>query len=226
MTVQRGTVRADGTSSLVPQGVYDMAALQQDISPELEKKVNELVARMDPRETRALFKLEVFFKGGPRKNVPLRGVVSFFTNGGYLHGGGDAVVYLCPQVNDDGEPCAAPIDTQFITPKQAVCTKCRRVSKAIDLVGQLVIETSVQRWAKLFVKFFHLLECNADISISLERESLHKATETELGRHAGGDAYAKVVAKRECITYPLAHIIKDTAGGAGLEERFRAFLEA
>ena len=226
MTVRTATVRPDGTSRLVPQGVYDMAALEQDISPELEKKVQELVSKMDPRETKAQFKLEVFFKGGPSKHAPVRGVVSFWTNGGYLHGGGDAVVYLCPQRDLQGEPCGAPIDSQFITPKQAVCTRCRRISKAIDLVGQLVIETSTQRWARLLVKFFHLLECNADIAISIERGSLHKASEIERSTPAGGEAYARVYAQRECITYPLAHIIKDTAGGAGLEERFRAFLEA
>jgi hypothetical protein len=226
VTVRTGSVRADGTSTLVPRGVYDMASMQADISPDLEKKVSELVSKMDARETHAQFKLELFMRGGPRHNAEVRGVVSFWTNGGYLHGGGDAVVYLCPQILDSGEPCGAPIDSQFITPKQAVCVKCRRVSNALDLCGQLVIETTVQHWARILVRLFHLLECNADISLSVERASLRAASEKELASYRGGEEYARVTALRECITYPLAHIIKDTAAGAGLEERFRAFLEA
>lgn len=226
MNVKSAAVRPDGTSALLPAGVYDMAALQQELSPELEAKVNAAVAKLDPRETKAQFKLEVFFKGGPSRKGPVRGVVSFWTNGGYLHGGGDAAIYLCPQYGDNGEPCAGLIDAQFILPKQAVCPKCRRASKAIDLVGQLVIENTTQRWARLFVKFFHILECNADVSISIERESMQKAALEEREKPRGGEGYARVLAKRECITYSLANIIKDTASGAGLEERFRAFLEA
>lgn len=237
MSVRTGTVRPDGSSTLLPKGVYDMAAASdQPLEAAVEERIAELVKGLNQRESAARFRIEVFFRGGPRKTVPVRGVVAVWTNGGYLHGGGDAAVYLCPQVVDT-HPCMAPIDMQFVTSRPSarepdkmeqvvVCTACRRLTVTTDLIGQLLYEVPTQRWAQILVQLFHLLDCSADLSISIERESLHKAAEQELASYRGGECYARVAQKRECVVYPLAHILADTASGAGLEERFRAFLEA
>jgi hypothetical protein len=224
--INRGTVRPDGTSTIAPPvGVYDMASIESVVSPEVEAKIAALMKNLDPRQTSAQFKLEVFFRAGARRSVPVRGIVSVFTNGGYLGGGGDASLYLCPQQLESG-PCLAPIDVQLMSGRQAVCVKCRRVSLRAELAGQLIFDVPMQRWASIVVRLFHALDCNADLSICIERGSIHKAKELELTTHAGGEAYAKVVAAREWITYPLAHIIRDTSSGMGLETAFRAFLEA
>jgi hypothetical protein len=226
VTLRTGTVRPDGTSTLVQNGVYDMAsAPQEELHPELEAKLQKLISTLDTRETTAQFKLEVFFKGGPRKTVPVRGVIACWTNGGFLNGGGDASVYLCPQ-DINGSPCMAPIDMQFATGGKVVCTKCRRVSSTDSLVGQILTEVPIQRWASILVKLFHVLDCNADLRICVERGSIHKAAALERASYRGGEEYAAVASKREWITYTLANIIADTASGAGLEQRFRAFLEA
>ncbi len=227
MSIQRGEVRGDGSSTLVQGGIYDMASMPQEpIHPELEKQLTKALAQFDGRETKAQFKLEVFFKGGPRKNQLVRGVVSCWTNGGFLNGGGDASVYFCPQATEGGGVCLEPIDLQFATGGRVVCTRCRRVSKTDDLVGQILNEVSTQRWAEILVRLFHRLNCDADLRICIERGSLMKATALETSGNRGGDEYAKVEGKRQWITYPLANIIKDTSSGAGLETRFRAFLEA
>lgn len=218
-------MRPDGSSALVHNGIYDMASLDAEVSPELEERVRELAAKLDTRETKAQFKLEVFFRGGPRRTQNVKGIVACWTNGGFLNGGGDAAVYLCPQ-ETAGLPCLAPIDMQFATPKQAVCTRCRRVSSTKELVGQIIADIPLQQWARNLVKLFHLLDCNADLRICVERGSMHRAAALELGSRRGGEAYAEVTRQREWITYPLANIIVDTASGAGLETRFRAFLEA
>lgn len=225
MTVRRGTVRADGTSTLVRGGIYDMSLESDDLSPELEAKVKALVDKIDLRETSAQYKLEVFFRGGPRRSVPVRGVVACWTNGGYLSGGGDAAVYLCPQ-DVGGAPCSAPLDMQFAAGGQVVCTRCRRISSTDALIGQIVIDVPLQRWAQILVKLFHTLECSADIRICIERGSIRDAAAKELASYQGGEKYAAVMNQREWLTYPLTNIIKDTASGAGLESRFRAFLEA
>lgn len=224
--IRHAAVRADGTSALVENGVYDMTSAEQlPVSPELEAEVQKVLGGIDRRETQAAFKLEVFFKGGPRRMVPVRGVIACWTNGGYLNGGGDASVYFCPQ-NVDGTVCMEPIDLQFAVRGKVVCTKCRRLSATDALVGQIINEVTLQRWAQILVRLFHCLRCDADLRICVERESLKQASELELARDRRGDEYAKVEAKREWITYPLANIIKDTSSGAGLETRFRAFLEA
>jgi len=224
--IKKGHVKPDGTSTLVPQGVYDMTQLDTEISPEVEKQVNELLKKFTPRETTAKFRLECFFKGGPRRTQDVRGVVAVWTNGGYLHGGGDAAVYLCPQVIE-GRPCLHPIDVGVaVHNKRAVCIKCKRIAHEMDLIGQLVFQVPTQHWAQILVRLFHELGCDADISICIERESLRKATESELERDRGGAAYANVQSQRQWITYPLRNIIADTAAGATLEKRFKAFLEA
>lgn len=223
--INRGTVRPDGTSTIAPAGVYDMASIESVVSPETEAKIAAIMKNFDPRETVAQFKLEVFFRAGARRGVPVRGILSIFTNGGYLGGGGDASLYICPQLLETG-PCLAPIDVQLMSGRQAVCVKCRRVSQRKDLAGQLIFDVTMQRWASIVVRLFHALDCNADLAVCLERGSIHKAKELELTTHAGGAAYAQVAAARQWITYPLANIIKDTSSGMGLETAFRAFLEA
>jgi hypothetical protein len=223
--INRGTVRPDGTSTALPREVYDMAAIESIVAPEVEAKISALLKQLDPRESAAQFKLEVFFRAGARRNVPVRGILSIFTNGGYLGGGGDASLYICPQQLESG-PCLSPIDVQLMSGKEAVCVRCRRVSLRKDLAGQLIFDVPMQRWAGILVRMFHALDCNADLSICIERHSIRKAKELELTTQAGGQAYAKVVAAREWITYPLANIIKDTSSGQGLETAFRAFLEA
>jgi hypothetical protein len=238
VTLRTGTVRADGTSTLAEHaGIVDTASgPAHELSPELDKKLAELMSRVkDQKETKAQFRIEVFLMGGPRKTVAVRGVVAVWTNGGYLHGGGDAAVYLCPQPVGD-HACMAPIDMQFVTSRAAsragemeqvvVCTKCRRISRTDDLTGQMLYNATTQSWARILTQFFYLLSCSADISLSIERESLQSATQLERTGKPRGSAYARVTAKRECVTYPLANIIADTASGAGLEQRFRAFLEA
>ena len=237
MSVRTGTVRADGTSSATPLGVTDMASLDLEVSPEVEAKVASITESLGARRSEARFRIEVFLQGGPRKGaVVVKGVVAFFTNGGFLHGGGDAAVYLCPQVVD-GHDCMAPIDMQFVTSRPVlgagarveqvvVCTECRRVSRTEELTGQIVYSASTQRWADILAGLFRRLGHSADISVSIERESLRRATTEELARYRGGDAYARVVAKRECVVYPLANILKDTQSGAALTDRFRAFLES
>lgn len=227
MNLRTGTVRPDGTSSLIQDGIYDMASAPHEVlSPELEERLQKALAAFDPRETQARFKLEVFFQGGPRRNVAVRGVIACWTNGGYLNGGGDASVYLCPQELGPEQVCMAPLDLQFVAGGHVVCTRCRRVSKTDSLIGQIVNEVPLTRWAEILVRLFHVLECSADLRICVERGSLRLATGLETLKNRGGEEYAAVAAKREWMTYPLANIIKDTASGSGLEQRFRAFLEA
>lgn len=227
MTVHKSQVRADGTSELVESlGIQDMAQLGLDnLDPELEKKVRDLV---DPSlaQTEAKFKLEVFFGVGGRRNKPVKGVISAWTNGGFLNGGGDMIVYFCPHKRDDQKTCLNPIDVQFQAGKQNVCTKCRRITQEKDLCGQVQAELTMPQWATLLTRFFCLLDCSADIRVNIERESITNAIFLEKEKARGGEAYARMYGKREWITYPLASLIRDTANGATLERRIRAFLEA
>lgn len=226
-----GTVRPDGSSSVTPEGVYDMAALAgtTEISPEMEEKLKAL--NISTHLSDATFKLEVYFAGGPRKNVDVTGILTAWTNGGFLNGGGDQIVYFCPKMHDIGSgnkrTCLTPIDVQFATSQHAVCPTCRGVSKPVDLVGQILAKVPMQRWATYITKFFHVLGCSADIRICVAKgESMRVAADAETERERGGERYNAVYAAREWITYPLSTIVKDTSTGSTLETRIKAFLEA
>jgi hypothetical protein len=227
MTITTGHVKADGTSAALPEGVYDMASLGLDkIDPELEEKIAKLVDPSLGKESAARFKLEIFFRAGPRHNVPVRGIVSAWTNGGFMNGGGDAIVYFCPHKQENGMTCLTPIDVALQGGGRVVCVKCKQISHTKQLVGQIIADLEMYKWAAFVTRFFYLLECSADIRVSIERGSMQKAIELEQERANGGEAYRRVEAKREWITYPLTSLIKDTASGATLEGRIKAFLEA
>lgn len=225
-----GQVRPDGSSTALPAGIHDMAALGDalEITPELEARLKALNLGLDCSDAR--FKLEVFLRGGPRKGTDVRGVITAWTNGGFLNGGGDQIVYFCPKILDSGNggsrTCLTPIDVQFATSRIAVCPGCRGVSTPKELVGQIIAEVSTQRWAAVLTRFFYLLGCSADIRMCVSRHSLREASEKELASDRGGEHYAAANSGREWITYPLSRIVKDTAVGATLEKRIKVFLES
>jgi hypothetical protein len=207
-----------------------MAALGEsvELTEELEKKLKELNLA-DAKETKARFKLEVYFAGGPRRGTEFKGVLCAWANGGFLNGGGDASVYFCPKVLARGsaeQTCLHPIDMRFVQARRAVCVHCRSVTGELDLVGQIINTMEIAKWARLITHMFHRLGCNADLRICVARGSIRRAKELETERDRGGEQYARVTAQREWITYPLASIIRDTSSGSPLERRIRAFLEA
>lgn len=222
-----GYVKADGRSTALPDGVYDMAELGLGkVDPELEEKIAALVNPQMMKETEAQFRLEVFFRTGPRRNIPVRGILCAWTNGGFLAGGGDQTVYFCPTKLSSERTCLEPIDVQYQAGGRVVCTKCKKVSTTKQLVGQIIADVEMYKWAATITRFFHILKGSADLCVNVERGSMLKAAELETERNRGGEVYEKVHAAREWITYPLANLIKDTFSGATLENRIRAFLEA
>lgn len=229
-----GLVGPDGRS-IVPEGVSDTAAageglvLDDKLEAKLKGMFDELV---EGGETglRAKFKLEVAFSEKRSMHNPFTGIVTAWTNGGFLHGGGDEVVYFCGHAIDkpDGgtRTCATPLSLMFVGKRIAVCPSCKRPSKPEDLVGQVVAKLPMQLWVNLLVRMFGYLEHNADFRMGTLSGDLRVANEIENEKDHGGDEFEKVRSQREWIAYPLKNIIKDTAAGAALSNRIRAFLYA
>lgn len=226
----QGMVSADGSSAL-SGGLYDMAELARDavLDEEVEEKLSKMFLT-DLDEAQARFKLEVCFSQDRSLHRPFFGMVSVWTNGGFLHGGGDEVVYLCPSKEDgkDGSTvtCGEPLHIQFVSKRVAVCPKCKSVHNPTDLVGQVMARLPLQHWVTLVYKMFTRLDCNADIVLEHVEGDIRRANEKEMERDRGGEVYDKVRNRRMRIAYPLANILKDTSSGATLEGRLRAFLLA
>lgn len=226
----QGIVGPDG-ASVLSGGLYDMAELAKDavLDEEVEEKLSKMFAS-DLSEAKARFKLEVCFTQDRSIHRPFLGMVSVWTNGGFLHGGGDEVVYLCPSrldgKDDSKVTCAEPMHIQFVSKRVAVCPKCKTAHDPKSLVGQVIARLPLQHWVTLMLKMFRRLDCNADLIVEHVDGDIRRANEKEMERDRGGEIYAQVRANRKRIAYPLAKILQDTAAGATLEGRLRAFLLA
>lgn len=226
-----GQVGADGRS-VVPGGLYDMAEIGDSLNdPELEARVAETLKSMDGDfdSLKAKYKLEIAFSNSRSLLQPFAGLVSAWSNGGFLHGGGDEAIYFCPaKINRSGvtQTCGSPITIQFVSGRFAVCEKCKQATDPKRLVGQFFARLSIQSWATLISRMFRALECNADIRIGVMPGDLRVATEQEAARDLRGDKLDGLRGNREWVAYPLSRIVKDTSNGAELQGRIRAFLSA
>jgi hypothetical protein len=225
-----GYVKADGTSA-VPDGVVDLAAAGQDLvlDAAVAEKLETVWKDVERSELKARYKLEVAFTEDRSVHRPFSGFVVALTNGGFAHGGGDEAVYFCiGDVERDGVPrkCHAPLDLKWVGRDAAVCPVCRSVVRPADLAGQIYAKLPMQHWASLITRIFYKLGCDADLRIGTMRGDLRRATELEQVRERRGEHLNGVRLQRQWVIYPLANILKDTASGASLSSRVRAFLHA
>jgi len=226
----RGQVDASGKSA-VPGGLYDMAELGAALhDPELDAKIAETMKSLDKDfdGLKAKYKLEIAFE---KRSMfqPFAGLVSAWTNGGFLNGGGDEALYFCPsKIDNKGVTmtCGAPIKVAFVSRSYAVCEKCRQATDPKKLVGQFFARLPMQHWATLITKMFRGLECSVDIRLGLMPGDLRVATEAEQAKELRGDKLGIVRQNREWVVYSLDRIVRDTASGADLQRRIRSFLSA
>ena len=227
----QGTVGPDG-NSVLPGGLYDMAELGDALAdPELEARVAETLKSVDGDfdALKAKYKLEIAFSGNRSMLQPFAGLVSAWSNGGFLHGGGDEAIYFCPaktEVRGMTQTCGAPITLQFVSGRVAICERCKKAHDPKKLVGQFFARLPMSTWATLITRLFRDLGCNTDIRIGIMRGDLRTATEAGTNRTILGDQLELVRDRREWVAYPLNRIIKDTSAGADLQGRIRAFLSA
>ena len=215
--------------------VFDMMELEKEVrlAEEVETKLNDLIGEA-LSDGKAKYKLEVFFPNSRRRQESYPGFISFWSNGGFAHGGGDHNIYLCTEKIEkpDGSigACASVIDIRFFTKDEeghpiAICQACKRVIDPEELCGQVFARLTTQNWTRLILKVFQRLEHDADINITLGDGNLRKATEKELKvKYQRGDLINRSRKERQHIQYPLKNIIRDTANGSDLYGRIKAFL--
>lgn len=229
----KGYTNLDGTpaAGVLPEGVSDLAAVgEETVVDRLIQEQLEEVYESELNKAKARFKLEVAFMESRSKIKPYLGVVCVWTNGGFGHGGGDEVVYLCTgkKLNDKDEvvTCGAPIDLKFVNRDVAICTECRQAIKPKELTGQIIAKLTSQNWAHLMTKLFVRLGGNADVRMGFMEGDLRGAAEIEQDKQHHGDHLHEVRDRRNWVVYPLKSIIKDTSAGSSFYNRIRTFLEA
>lgn len=184
---------------------------EKPVDKELDKDLNG--------EIRAKYKIEVTFVKN-RKLTGLNAVgISIWESGKRFHGGGDELMFWCKdnrKGHDDG--CWSPIPGDNIRAGIALCPNCKRAVNAELLTNMRIGNVYMDSLANELAVIFHQLGENADIFLKFHKEDVRYMA---MYREKGPD-----VAKRlkGMAIYPLKNILKDTAAGADLTKRFKAFV--
>lgn len=184
-----------------------------------EKKSDEKLETTLGGEVRAKYKIEVTFVKN-RSLTKLNAVgIQIWESGKRFHGGGDELMFWCKdnrKGHDDG--CWAPIPSDNIRGGIAFCHHCNRAVNAEFLTNMRLGNVYMDTLAKDIYGIFNQLSGNADIFLKFHTSDVrYQAMMREKG---------PAVAKRlkGMAIYPLKNILRDTAAGADLIRRFKAFI--
>jgi ribosome-associated translation inhibitor RaiA len=193
----------------------DMAKIQEK-SKALKKLVDE------DKEHIAKYKIEVHLhkdRSGQGKHFV--GIVVVFQTGA-LSGGGDEIVYPCPDSGCDGYIAyknKVPMKMSYI------CPTCLRLFPESELKEMTTYKQDINGWANVLAKTFRRTGNKADIFLKTHWRDLRAATRAEIEKSQRGQALYKA-RERVVLRYSLDAILKDTIGGSSLEARMKGFLGA
>lgn len=171
----------------------------------------------------ATWKIELNFEKGRSVHKPFAGSLMVWRSGSAFGGGGDEVMYPCPDDN-----CIGFIPPELISAiaQRAGCPKCQKLWRQDQLMEMRLFKLPAQRWATVVTKYFIRLNQDADIYLKTHPIDIRTQTLKEQMKDRGGTELLAARMERIPIIYPLKNIFKDMVEGAELEVRFRQFLEA
>lgn len=172
-------------------------------------------------EIRAKWKIEVMF--GPKRTStgPNKFGLSVWQSGRRFNGGGDDLAFWCLKADDESgrdEGCGGLIVSDNVRNGIAFCPHCKKAVNAGMLTQLRVGFMSSQNLAIELEKLFRKLDSSADIYLKFDRMDVRTLS---MQKHKGTEVANKL---RGLHIYPLKNILKDTAAGASLQGRFKAFL--
>jgi hypothetical protein len=212
----------------VPWSRKEIGGVEQ-FTPEEQEAIRQRMQGMDKLlkdETKAKYKIELFFGEARSTAKPTPGILSFWESGSRFHGGGDTKIYQCPGKSLRLSTCESFIPDSGNASAILFCPKCGTSWKGPDVIGERLARLSMQNWAHVLLRYFVLLEHNADMYLKHARDDIRTKAMIEQAKQKGGEVLAKVRNKRALTIYPLGRIVKDTSNGADLYGRFYAFLTA
>lgn len=205
--------------------VKELSADEKQI---LANKVDVLAKVLKDNKIRAKYKLELIFGKARSLHRPTPGIVTFWENGTKLHGGGDVKLYLCPgkrlKVND----CEKLIPELANEQGTLVCPACGQIWKGEAVIGELMYNLPMQKWADVIYTHFRHLEYHCDIYLKHAPADIRSVAlaQKEKATFKGSETLDKTRAIRARHIYPLQNIIKDVSSGSDLLRRIHTFLVA
>lgn len=203
--------------------------LTADQKAEVAKRMEALSKLLDDKRIIAKYKIEVMFgKARRSQGQPTPGMISFWANGTKLHGGGDEKLYLCPGSHLKISNCSAVLLDAYNNGTGVVCPSCGTIWQHEQVIGELLLNLPMRKWADVLYKYFRLFEQHCDIYLKYAPEDIRSRTKEQSERATwdGTKVLARARAKRAKAIYTLHNIIKDVNAGADVLSRFYAFLIA
>lgn len=193
-----------------------------------EKQRQALIKLLGEKKIIAKYKIEIMFGKARSTSKPTPGMMSFWANGSKFHGGGDEKLYLCPGASLKQNGCTALLQDSYNSSLGSVCPACGNVWTQPELIGEIFFNLTMQNWARVIYRYFHICEAHCDIYLKHAPDDIRTVALAQAERQTwrGSELLDKTRAKRARHIYPLKNIIKDTSAGADLLNRFHRFLVA
>ena len=175
----------------------------------------------------ALYKIEVQFGRNHHVNgESTYGMLTLWESGTKLHGGGDAMLYVCPGKYMKRNDCEHVIPDAVNGRSVVVCPSCLTAWSNQQLIGQHAYRFSIQTWAEVIQTWFLRLDMNADLRIKYFYDDIRAASAAEQEKELRGELLEKARAapRRISRVYLLNDLIKEVNAGASMYTRILAFL--
>jgi hypothetical protein len=194
-------------------------------------------------KARAKYKIEIHF--GPNRTVqgPNLCLILLYRSGTFFHGGGDDLAYWCldcrvlGKINpkeawkfflheknkskeDRVNGCTNIITAESMKNGVGFCPTCGKAIDSKFLTGQLPFYGTTRELSSFVSTLFRSLENSADIYCKFSRDDIRY---TVIEKKLGSEDARRL---RGLFIYPLPNLLKETAAGASLEDRFWAFFTA
>lgn len=208
----------------MPSGPTDDMRLAGDLASQraAQKTRDELTkigaeVGMGELTIRAKYKIEVIFGENRTLQGPNIITLKLWESGRRLNGGGDDLAFWC--MNEKGtQGCGKIITSDHIKNGIGFCPHCKMGVNARLLVDGRVGVWATKNLSVILEKLFRELDSSADIYVKYHKKdprfiAMMKADGPETAKRLKG-----------MHIYPLKNILKDTANGSSLSNRFNAFL--
>jgi hypothetical protein len=200
-----------------------------DVEQEVvQKRFAELQKLLADNNSRAKYKLELAFGKARSDRHATPGMLSFWENGSKLHGGGDAKLYLCPSRYLKVGTCQAVIPDLANQEGTLVCPTCGQFWKGEQVIGELLFNLPMHKWAEVLYNYFCLFEQSCDLYLKHAPDDIRSVALAQSKHQTwrGSKMLNRSRVTRARVIYRLSAIIADTANGSDPRRRFFMFLTA
>jgi hypothetical protein len=205
----------------VDANTVDVTKLSPDDLRAIEEKAEALRALLDSKDL-AKFKIEVMFdKRKTSRGGAYPGGLVVWRSGSAMSGGGDDILYPCPD-----DKCRGYIGAECLVPstRTAFCKTCNRAWKQSELHEIRLFKLDADKWAFVLAREFLRTGCLADVYMKIVGSDIrHRPAEETM---PSGEQLASTRGNRDYVMYTLKNIVQDVNAGSSIEARMKALLTA